>query len=177
MRPGAITPQPGNHGVLSQLDLDRFGQEGDDARSLRAQLAYWEGDTEKALRWADAYTTPVPDRLLTWLQDPHLAKAQLLLARGTVDDVQAALDILAALLEIAQRTFSVRSQIEILALRALAHALQGKAAASAAALQQAVELARPGGICPGFRRPRIADADHVAAPCPTWRPCGAWPSR
>ena len=62
--------------LLSQLDLDRMGQEGDDARSLRAQLAYLQGDAETAFRWADAYTTPVPDRLLTWLQDPHLAKAQ-----------------------------------------------------------------------------------------------------
>ena len=46
------------------------------ARSLRAQLAYLQGDAETALRWADAYTAPAPDRLLTWLQDPHLAKAQ-----------------------------------------------------------------------------------------------------
>ena len=62
--------------LLSQLDLERLGQEGDDARSLRAQLAYLQGDTETAFRWADAYAAPAPDRLLTWLQDPHLAKAQ-----------------------------------------------------------------------------------------------------
>ena len=84
--------------------------------------------------------------MLTWLQDPHLAKAQLLLARGTDADVQAALDLLDALYEIAQRTFSVRCQIEILALRALALEAQGKAVAGLAALQQAVELARPGGF-------------------------------
>ena len=60
--------------------------------------------------------------------------------------MQAALDILDALNEIAQRTFSVRFQIEILALRALALEAQGKAVAALAALQQAVELARPGGF-------------------------------
>ena len=133
-------------GLLSQLDLDRLGEEGDDARSLRAQLEYWQGDTDKAFRWADAYTTSVPDRLLTWLQDPHVAKARLLLAKGTPADVQAALDLLAALLAIAQRIFSVRSQIEVLALRAVALEAQGQAAPAAAALQQAVELARPGGF-------------------------------
>ncbi len=132
--------------LLSQLDLERLGQEGDDARSLRAQLEYLQGDTETAFRWADAYTAPAPDRLLTWLQDPHLAKAHILLARGTDADVQSALDILDALHEIAQRTFSVRFQIEILALRALALETQGKAVAALAALQQAVELARPGGF-------------------------------
>ena len=136
--------------LLSQLDLERLGQEGDDARSLRAQLAYRQGDTEAAFRWADAYTAPAPDRLLNWLQDPHLAKAQILLARGTDADVQSALDILDALHEIAQRTFSVRFQIEILALRALALETQGKAGDALAALQQAVDLARPGGIIRAF---------------------------
>jgi LuxR family transcriptional regulator, maltose regulon positive regulatory protein len=136
--------------LLSQLDLERLGQEGDDARSLRAQLAYLQGDTEAAFRWADAYATPAPDRLLNWLQDPHTAKAQILLARGTDADVQTALDILDALNEIAQRTFSVRFRIEILALRALALKMQEKAADSVAALQQAVELARPGGVIRAF---------------------------
>jgi LuxR family maltose regulon positive regulatory protein len=136
--------------LLRQLDLERLGQEGDDARSLRGQLAYFLGDTETAFRWADAYTTPPPDRLLTWLQDPHLAKAQILLARGTDADVQSALDILDALHEIAQRTFSVRTQIEILALRALALEMQGKVVDALAVLQQAVGLARPGGIIRAF---------------------------
>ena len=63
-------------GLLSRLDLERFGQEGDDARSLQAQLAYWQGDTEKACRWADAYTAPVGDRLVNFVQDPHLAQTQ-----------------------------------------------------------------------------------------------------
>jgi len=135
---------------LSQLDVERLGQEGDDARSLRAQLAYLQGDTEAAFRWADAYATPAPDRLLTWPQDPHMAKAQILLARGTDADVQSALDILDALHEIAQRTCSVRFRIEILALRALALEMQGKAVDAVAALRPAVELARPGGIIRAF---------------------------
>ena len=130
--------------LLSQFDLDRLGQDGDDARSLRAQLAHLQGDTETAYRWADAYADPVVGRSLLWLQDPHLAKARILLARGTDADVQAALDILDALIEIAQRTFSVRSQIEALVPRALALEMQGKADAAVAVLRQAVELARPG---------------------------------
>ena len=133
--------------LLSQLDLDRLGQDGEDARSLRAQLAYLQGDTESAFRWADGYAVPpVAARSLLWLQNPHLAKAQILLARGTDADVRTALDILDVLLEIAERTFSVRSQIEVLVLRALALDRQGKAADGLAALQKAVELARPGGF-------------------------------
>ncbi|HSN77683.1 MAG TPA: LuxR C-terminal-related transcriptional regulator, partial [Anaerolineae bacterium] len=132
--------------LLSQFDLDRLGQDGDDARSLRAQLAYVQGDSESALRWADAYETPVMGRSLLWLQDPHLAKARILLARGTGADLQAALDILHVLREFAQHTCNVRVQIEVLALHALALERQGKAADAVAALLQAVELARPGGF-------------------------------
>ena len=139
--------QPGRSwSLLSQLDLNRIGQEGDDARSLRAQLQNLQGDPESAFRWADGYAAPVIGQSLLWLQNPHLAKAQILLERGTDADVQSALDILDVLHEIAERTFNVRSQIEVLVLRALALERQGKAADAFAALQQSVELARPGGF-------------------------------
>jgi LuxR family maltose regulon positive regulatory protein len=132
--------------LLSQFDLDRLGQDGDDARSRRAQLEYLQGDSEAAFRWADAYDTPVVGRSLLWLQVPHLAKARILLARGTGADLRSALDILDVLREFAQHTCNVRVQIEVLALYALALERQGKAADAVAALQQAVELARPGGF-------------------------------
>ena len=132
--------------LLSQFDLDRLGQDGDDARSLRAQLQYLQGDSESALRWADSFAVPVLGRSLLWLQDPHLAKARILLARGTGADIQSALDILDVLREFAQHTFNVRVQIEVLVLRALALEMQGKADAAVAALRQAVELAWPGGF-------------------------------
>ena len=132
--------------LLSQFDLDRLGQDGDDARSLRAQLALLQGDTETAYRWADAYAAPVVGRSLLWLQDPHLAKARIILARGTGADVQLALDMLDVLYGIAVRTFGIRIQTEIQALRALALEMQGKTADAFAALQQAVECAWPGGF-------------------------------
>jgi LuxR family maltose regulon positive regulatory protein len=147
---GDIAEARRNLELLSELDLERMGQERDDARSLRGQLAYLQGDAEKAFRWADAYVTPAPDRLLTWLEDPHLTKARILLARGMEVDVQSALDLLDVLYEMAQRTFSVRFQIEILALRALALARQGNADAASAALRQAIELAQPGGFIRSF---------------------------
>jgi LuxR family maltose regulon positive regulatory protein len=132
--------------LLSQFDLDRLGQDGDDARSLAAQLAYVQGNSEAAFRWADAYEAPVVGRSLFWLQYPHLAKARILLARGTGADLRSALDILDVLREFAQHTCNVRVQIEVMAQYALALERQGKAADAVAALQQAVELARPGGF-------------------------------
>jgi LuxR family transcriptional regulator, maltose regulon positive regulatory protein len=123
-----------------------MGREGDDMRSARAQLQLAQSDSEAAYRWADAYADPVPDRLLTWLQDPHVAKAQILLARGTEADVQTALDILNTLHEIAERSFQIRFQIEVLALRAVALVTQGRADAALASLRKAIELSQPGGL-------------------------------
>ncbi len=136
--------------LLGQFDLDRLGQDGEDARSMRAQLAIGQGDDETAWRWVDSYTAPVVGRSLLWLQDPHLAKARLLLARGAAADLPAALGILEALRGFAQNSFNVRVEIEVLVVQALALEMQGKAVAAGAALRQAVELASPGGFVRPF---------------------------
>jgi LuxR family maltose regulon positive regulatory protein len=105
-----------------------------------------QGDLEDASRWADAFISQPPDQPLLWLEESHLTKARILLARDKDRDVQSALHILDALYEIAQRTFNSRFQIEILTLRALALDMQGQAGDALTALQQAVELSRPGGF-------------------------------
>ena len=132
--------------LLSELDMDRLGEDGEDARSMRALLEYQHGDTESAYHWADGFTAPVAGRSLLWLQDPHLTKARILLHRGTDVDVRSALDILDALLSFAESSFNVRSQIETQALHAVALEKQGKTVDARAALQRAVELAQPGGF-------------------------------
>jgi LuxR family maltose regulon positive regulatory protein len=132
--------------LLSQFDLQSRGAEDDSTRSLRARLLLLQGDLESAARWADAFTSLPPDRPLLWLEEPHLTKARLLLARRGEGDVSAALHILDDVHEIARRTFNLRFQIEVLALRALAFDLQGQAGDALSALRQAVELARPGGF-------------------------------
>jgi LuxR family maltose regulon positive regulatory protein len=132
--------------LLSQVDMNRLGEDGEDARSLRALLACRHGDTEFAFRWADGYKAPVTSWSLLWLQDPHLTKARVLLNRGTSADIRSALDILDAQQSFAERSFNVRSQIEIQALRAVALQKQERTGDALATLQRAVELARPGGF-------------------------------
>ena len=136
--------------LLAQMDVERLGQEADDTRSLRAQLQVVRGETETAWRWADGFTAPLSYHFWPWLQDPHLAKAHILLARGTAADVRTALEITAALNEVAEGTFSVRFQIDVLALRALALAAQDGTDAALATLRQAVALAQPGGFIRPF---------------------------
>jgi len=130
--------------LLSQLDLEQVGGEEDRTRSLRARLLLLQGDHESAFRWADTFTEPVPDRPLLWLEIPHLTRAHILLVRNRLKDRLAALQILDGLYEIAERTYNTRYQIIVLAQLALALEADGKAAEAQAALQQAVELSRPG---------------------------------
>ena len=132
--------------ILRQFDLEQSGYQEERTRSLRARLMLLQGDVESARRWADAFTAPVPDQPLVWLEQPHITKATILLGRGNDADVPSALQILDGLDEVAQRTHNTRYKIEILALRALALDVQGKTDDAGTALQQAVDLSRAGGF-------------------------------
>ena len=136
--------------LLGELDLDQMGHEGDETRALRARLWLKRGELESAARWADDFAAPVPDQAWPWHDPPHLIKARILLARGTTVDVQLALELLAALGEVAQHSHNMRLLIEILALRALALDASGQAGDARAALLAAVDLARPGGFLRAF---------------------------
>ncbi len=133
--------------TLSHFDLDLTGRETEETRSLRARLRLMQqGDVAAAYRWADAFTAPLPDRPLLWLQHPHITRARILLARGTAADVQQTLEIADAYQALAERTHCTRAVITAMLVRALALAKQGKARAAGETLQQAVQLAQPNGF-------------------------------
>jgi LuxR family maltose regulon positive regulatory protein len=132
--------------LLSQFDLDLTGHETEEARALRAWLHLRQGDLVSAGRWADAFTEPVPDRPLIWLHHPHITKALVLLARGAPADLQGALEIANDFYAVAERTHNILASAKGLLMRALALAAQGHAEAARVALQEAVELAQPGGF-------------------------------
>ncbi len=132
--------------LLSRFDLEQAGYETDDTHSLRALLQMHQGNLESAARWADSFAVPVPDRPVMWLQHPHITKARILLARGTPADAQGAQEIGEAIYEIAKQTYNTRFQITSLLIRALALDAQGQARGADTALQQAIELAQPGGF-------------------------------
>ncbi len=131
---------------LSEFDRETRGAEDPSTRSLRARLMLLQGDLEGAAAWADTLTTPPPDQPLLWLDEPHLTKVRILLARRNDGDGPAALQLLDALHEIAQRTHNRCHEIELLALRALALELNGESGDALAALLKAVQLAWVGGF-------------------------------
>ena len=156
--------------LISKFDLEQRGSEDERTRSLRARLLLLQGDLDGAARWVDTYTNPPPDRALLWLEEPQVTRVRVLLARGTDADLQLALQILDALDEIARRTSNTRYQIELLALRALLLDAQGVTGEAGTVLQQALDLARPGGSIRVFADlgapmqamlRRLAEQDHA----------------
>ena len=128
---------------------------------------------ETAYRWADAYAAPVVGRSLLWLQDPHLAKARILLARGTDADVQSALDILDVLHEFAathlQRPRPDRGPGP--ACPGARDARESRCCRRRVAAGGGTRAARR--LHPGFRRSGATHADHAAPPCRARLPMAA----
>ena len=143
---GEITAADQALELLEQFDLETSSAEVERTRSLAARLMLMRGDIPGASLWADSFTSSPPAQPLHWPEEPHLTKARILLARAAPGDVESALSILDALLEIARRTCDFHFQLEVLAVRALALEMQGHSLDALATLQQAVELARPGGF-------------------------------
>ena len=136
--------------LLRQYDIDMLGYESPAALAAHAELQYLQGDTAGAGRWVDAFSEPVPDQALVSTHAAHITKARLLLARGAAADVQAAKAIIAAHYAIAERTCNIRFRIVLLALRALALDAEQQDGAAGASLQEAIELAQPGGFIRTF---------------------------
>jgi LuxR family maltose regulon positive regulatory protein len=129
---------------LSELDLERLGDETDASRALRARLQLMEGNVEEAGRWADTFTLALPERPMLWIENPHLTQARILIARNRDADAAAALEIIEGLLSLAERTHSTPVKIESLALQALALDAIGHPEDGLSALRQAVNLCHPG---------------------------------
>ena len=136
--------------LLRQYDIDMLGYESPAALAAQAELQYLQGGTGGAGRWVDGFSEPVPEQALVSTHAAHITKARLLLARGTTADVQAAQAIIATHYAIAQRTYNTRFKIILLALRALALDAEKQDSAAGASLQEAIELAQPGGFIRTF---------------------------
>lgn len=135
---------------LSQFEVNEIGVELEETRALRALLFMKQGELESARRWTDTLGATVADRPLMGPLDTHVIRAGILLSRGAPADVAAALVIADTIQEIAERTHNTRFRIALLALLALLLDAQGRADAAYAALQQAIDLAQPGGAIRSF---------------------------
>lgn len=135
---------------LHHYDLDMLGYETPEAGALRAQLRYQYGDGAAALRWAVAFTQPVPNQPLPQFYNAHYVRACILLAGGGLAQKHEGMQLIGSLAEVAERTYHTRLQIALLAVRALTLQAQGQEQAAHTALAAALVLAEAGGFIRTF---------------------------
>jgi ATP/maltotriose-dependent transcriptional regulator MalT len=131
---------------ISEFDLENMGREDEGTRRLRAWLQLLQGDLESAGSWADGFIIPVVDQPSLWIEELHITKVRILLARAENTDLLSSLELLEALSGVAERTHNPRSMIKIQAMRAIALDGLGESGKALVALQNALDLSRPGGF-------------------------------
>jgi LuxR family maltose regulon positive regulatory protein len=116
------------------------------AESCRARLALLQGDLEAAIAWARSVTLrlDVPS-LFIWLEEPLLTRARVQIAVGGEENLREARDMLDRLRPQLEALNNTCQTIEVSVLQALALAKQGRGDQALETVQQAVEIAAPGG--------------------------------
>lgn len=117
--------------------------------ALKARTWVRQGKLTEALSWTREQNLSIEDDLSYLREFEHLTLARVLIARYKTDrvdgDLQAALGLLARLLQAAEEGGRNGSVIEILILQSLAHQAQGDQPSALASLERALSLAEPEG--------------------------------
>jgi LuxR family maltose regulon positive regulatory protein len=137
------------------------------ADQCRVQRWLSIGDLEAAVRWAEESGLGADDPL-RYQYDLHhinLARVWAACARERGADPEAALRLLARLLDAAERAGWVHEQIKVLVLQALTLDAHGQGVGAEAALARALGLAEPGGYVRAFldEGPSMARLLHRAS--------------
>jgi LuxR family maltose regulon positive regulatory protein len=116
------------------------------AQSFQAQLSLLQGDSKPAIAWADSYDvkTHTPN-MLVWLEIPLITKLRIMVATGSRERLQQAGELLVTLCQSAEALHNTYHIIEIRILQCVALVKQGHTDEALKTLQQAIELAEPGG--------------------------------
>ncbi len=120
--------------------------------AFAAELAVRQGDLDTASRWAMTIGPHIPVRIMNpgLFYAPQFTLPKILLAMDTPASRRQAAVVLAQLHDFVASIHNTRFTIDALAMQALLLAAEGDEPAALAALQQALNLARPGGLIRAF---------------------------
>jgi LuxR family maltose regulon positive regulatory protein len=127
------------------------------AHSCRARLSLMKGEAPFASDLPGIDTASGGRSLFIFLEIPGITQCRVLLAEGSDTSLREAEKRLQALLRLSQAQHNTLQMIGIMVLQALALQKQGRTDEALAALETAVELARPG----GFIRPFVESGPTV----------------
>jgi len=112
----------------------------------RARLALLRGELDWALQWACSFDAmPAAVELAMWLEVPVLTRARVLIADASTAHFALAAGLLRTVRQHAETCCYVPQMIEVTVLQFLALEKQGSTVEALEVLNEAVELAEPGG--------------------------------
>ena len=120
------------------------------AYAFCGRLALLQNEVEEASQWLEMAGKQEVQGPMSFLEDPLITTARLLLARGDEVSVAHAQALLAHLLQHVEAIHSTRKTIQVLALQAWAYDLQGRVTEALEGLERALTLAHPGGFIRTF---------------------------
>jgi LuxR family transcriptional regulator, maltose regulon positive regulatory protein len=115
-------------------------------KTFLAELNLLQGETGKAVSWAELVDPSLPLQIMPYFFDQQLTLPRVLLAQNTSASLQKAFEVLSRMLDFVNATHNNVFLIEVLALQALLYNLLGNEQASFNALTKSVQLAQPGGF-------------------------------
>jgi LuxR family maltose regulon positive regulatory protein len=113
-------------------------------QAFQAEIALRQGQIAAASQWADRLNPIPPLTPIYGFFSPHLTLVKVWLAQNTVASRKQAADLLHQAREFVESTHNTRFLMEVLALQALLHDVEGDEPAVLDALERAVRLAEPG---------------------------------
>jgi LuxR family maltose regulon positive regulatory protein len=137
------------HEMLVKYQIDVAGGIDLEAQALEARLALLSGQPDRGIAWAHGVQLG-PTRGFGGDEIAHLTHTQLLIAEGTPQSVQQALDSLERLCQATRDEHSWYLHVQVLAQKALALDALGQRRTAKETLQEALTLARPAGLLRTF---------------------------
>lgn len=124
------------------------------AQSAKVRLSLIQGNLEPGIKWIGSFDElPHISSFFLWLELPHVTLCRVLLAMGTEESLNKAVEWLEHLLEMAGTIHNTFHEIDILVLKGVALYKLSRIRASLKVMEQAVNMAIPGGWVRPFIEP------------------------
>jgi LuxR family maltose regulon positive regulatory protein len=137
--------------LLIELVQEQHNMEGLMAvYAFCGRLALVQDDEEQAEQWLEMVGEQDVRGPMSFLEDPPITSAWLLLAKGDEASVAHGQALLTNLLQHVEAIHNTRKIVEVLALQAWAYDLQGRESEALLILERALTLARPAGFIRTF---------------------------
>jgi LuxR family maltose regulon positive regulatory protein len=116
------------------------------AESCHARILILQGESSRAIQWARSFTAePHIPSMNFWLEIPQITKARVLIAEGTDDEIDKALQSLKSMNKQIAKLHNTYQKIEILVLQSVALNKLGCTTEALTSLEEVIYLAMPGG--------------------------------